>query len=206
MSPNKLSYCALACAVLFVLKTDCVLAQTTSWTATFEPTKITIHMNEQATINLTIIGLDANELRNENATLEIRSDSSIAGVYNPVSLDDIVDGTWKGAFQIDAIFLGSAKIYVEIVSDKGGDRSITTLPVIIIRGEEFIDRIFLVSVAVLVSILFINFGAAIDLSKIKAITIRPIGPAIACFCQFVFLPVVSFVLGQFLWPWKFFRL
>lgn len=195
LSRNGLSFCVLASAVLFALNANYVLAQTTSWTATFEPTNITIHMNEQATINLTITGLDANKLRNENATIEIRSDSSIAGVYHPISLSDIVDGTWKGTFNIDAIFLGSAKVYVTIDTVKGSDRSTTTLPVIIIREERFIDKLFVISVAALVSILYINFGAAIDLTKVRAILIRPIGPAIACFCQFVFLPVVSVYFG-----------
>lgn len=192
LSQNRLSFCALASVVLFALSANYALAQSTTWTATFEPANQTIHMNEQATINLTITGLDANKLRNENATIEIRSDSQIAGVYHPIPLNDIVDGTWKGAFQIDAIFLGSAKIYVAIESVKGEDRSTTTLPVIIIREERFIDKLFVISVASLVSILYINFGAAIDLTKVKAILIRPVGPAIACFCQFVFLPLVSF--------------
>lgn len=65
-------------------------------------------------------------------------------------------------------------------------------------------------------IIRIFFGIAIDVSKVKAVIFKPIGPAIAIFCNFLLLPLVNwnisinrfkssnlmriFIIAQ-LWPW-----
>lgn len=189
-SPSIFAY-GLIVGIFFTISGHAVVGQDTKWNATFNPTKITIHMHESALINLTISGLDVNRLKAENATIEVRSDNVIAEVNFPIPLNDITDGTWTGKFNINAIFLGSANIFVVIIRKNGDEHSKASLPVIIIREERIIDKVFTISVATLVSILYINFGAAIDLSKVKGIVMRPIGPFIAMFCQFVFLPLVS---------------
>lgn len=194
MLKSTLAY-GLIIGVLFTLNGHSVDGQDIKWNAIFNPKTITIHMHESAPINLTINGLDANRLKIENATIEVRSDNVIAEVNFPIPLNDIVNGTWTGKFDINAIFLGSANIHVVITLKNGGaEQSKESLPVIIIREERIIDRVFTFSVAALVSILYINFGAAIDLTKVKAIVLRPIGPLIAMFCQFVFLPLVSSII------------
>lgn len=53
---------------------------------------------------------------------------------------------------------------------------------------------------ILVSILYINFGAALNLQTIKEILTRPIGPTICFICQFVLMPLTSYGLGLLLFP------
>lgn len=185
-------YILLNCLALASHTVTQTTAAESKWTATFNPTSVTIHMHETAKINLTIAGLDVNQLKKENATITVVSDHSIAQVDYPIPLDDVVNATWHGQFPINAIFLGNAKVSVVITrSANNVESSSETLTVIIIREERMIDRLFTVSVAGLVSILYINFGAAMDLTKVKGILRRPIGPLIALFCHFLFLPVVS---------------
>lgn len=178
-------------AILFVQS-----ALVTAWTAHFEPKQnITVHMHETTEINITINGLDAVELIrvHPNASLRIISDSEILQVSKSNLIDDIIDGTYMGEFNITGIFLGSAKIGVAIFKeDENIEVSNQTLAVVIIREERLIDKLFTISVAALVSILYINFGAALDLSKVKEILVRPIGPLIAFVCQFLFMPLVGY--------------
>lgn len=59
---------------------------------------------------------------------------------------------------------------------------------------------FTYSVIILVSILYINFGAAINMSTIRDIMRKPVGPSICFVCQFLFMPLAAFGLGYWLFP------
>lgn len=74
------------------------------------------------------------------------------------------------------------------------------LSVTILRPKRLIDQLFTYSVIILVSILYINFGAALSLETIKDILRRPIGPIICFICQFVLMPLTSYGLGYVLFP------
>lgn len=150
-----------------------------------------MHMATVTHINLTITSLNKPELEEHNATIRVISDGNILSVSKEIPLNEIQDnGTWNGSFDIEAIFIGKSYLYVEI-SKKDAKEKSDKLPVIIVRPERLIDTIFIISVATLVSILYINFGAALDLGKVKGVLRRPVGPAIAFFCHFIFLPLVS---------------
>lgn len=75
-----------------------------------------------------------------------------------------------------------------------------SLNVVILRPKRVIDQLFTLSVIILVSILYVNFGAALNLQTIKEILKRPVGPIICFICQFVFMPLTSFGLGFLLFP------
>lgn len=167
-----------------------------TWKVDFEPKNITeMHMNSNIVINVTLSNLNKSELKDSNATINIQSDSPIFSGSKVILADDINDDdTWLGSVSFHAEFIGKANIYVSIQSKDREEHSLTQLPVIIIREERLIDKLFIISVASLVSILYINFGAALDLKKVKAAIVRPIGPAIAFFCHFIFLPLVHLFL------------
>lgn len=178
-------------------------SRVSAWTATFEPSanKTLIHMEETVSVNLTIQNLSATDLIREKATIGIISDADILKVSHQILLDDIIDGEWTGVFNVTGAFLGKARLFVEILSERGNiELSNETLTIIIVREEKLIDKIFNISVAVLVSILYINFGAAMDMEKVKEILVRPIGPLIAMVCKFLFMPLLSYFLGIFLFP------
>lgn len=151
-----------------------------------------MHMDDFNIINLTISNLKTIV---SIQSIRILSDSNILQVSHDIPVDSITDGSWNGQFKAEANFIGKANIYVEIIRMYHSEPEISDkLPVIIIRPERLIDTLFIVSVASLVSILYINFGAALDLKKVKGVLRRPIGPAIALFCHFLFLPLVSIIL------------
>lgn len=81
------------------------------------------------------------------------------------------------------------------------ERSNESLDVTILRPKRIIDQLFTYSVIILVSVLYVNFGAALNLSTIKEIIRRPIGPVICFICQFVFMPLAAFGLGLGLFPY-----
>lgn len=60
----------------------------------------------------------------------------------------------------------------------------------VIRKPQPIDKIFIVCVAGLMSIIFINLGCALDVSQLKQCVRKPIAPAASFFVQFLILPIV----------------
>lgn len=179
----------------YVLVVVCIFSMlpnaSTAWQAYFNPNPITIEMNKIHTINLTLKNLDYIELIQKNAELVVFSNEQILQVLtNKLNFENILNDTWTGQFNISGEFLGLAKVYANITANGISQCSNESLSVVIIREERLIDRIFTISVIVLVSILYINFGAALDLGKVKEILVRPIGPLIAFVCQFLFMPLV----------------
>lgn len=63
--------------------------------------------------------------------------------------------------------------------------------VTVVRQERAIDKAFTISVAILVSVIYINFGCAVDWLVMKSTIKRPIGPVIGLFAQFFVMPLVS---------------
>lgn len=64
------------------------------------------------------------------------------------------------------------------------------LKVTVARKKRVIDQVFLTSVIILVSIIFINFGCALDWEFLRQSLKRPIGPGIGMFSQFIIMPLV----------------
>lgn len=62
--------------------------------------------------------------------------------------------------------------------------------IIVVRKPQLIDKIFIICVAGLMSIIFINLGCALDVEQLKQCVRRPIAPAASFFAQFVILPIV----------------
>lgn len=151
--------------------------------------RLELQMDKQTTVNVTISNLDGSS----NQTIRLVSDSEILDVRNEIPVYNIGGKEWRGSFIADAAFIGKANVHVEISQGSTVEQSDSVLPVIIIRPKRVIDTVFIVSVASLVSILYINFGAAMDLKKVKGVLRRPVGPIIAFGCHFLLLPLVSYI-------------
>lgn len=82
------------------------------------------------------------------------------------------------------------------VNKKTKEKCEDHVDVVVVRKKRLIDTIFTASVAMLVSILYINFGCAIDWSQLRDILKRPVGPAIGFFGQFVIMPIVSTIISK----------
>lgn len=165
----------------------------TSWTVDTKDA-VTVHMHQTTSLPFSINSTD--DL--SNFTLTPISDANIATVN--VEVVKHIDNVWYGDLNISGVFLGSTKVSLHLNSSQiaGDDKEIMTVTVI--REERTIDTVFTASVAILVSILYINFGCAMDWSVCRSTLRKPIGPAIGFFCQFLFMPLLSYGIGYLLFP------
>lgn len=172
-----------------------------SWSAEFEEMNFTMTMTQKRVIQLTITFSDAAwgpdyefHIIPQDKELLLLSD-------NIISSKNIKPGqsSWSGNFTVEALFLGRSQIYVELHRPNNiTERAQDLAEVIIIRNIGTMDLVFNVCVGIFVMLLYINFGAVLELDALKAILIRPIGPAIGFIGQFLVMPVLSFLIGYLL--------
>ncbi|XP_055616781.1 ileal sodium/bile acid cotransporter-like isoform X2 [Toxorhynchites rutilus septentrionalis] len=174
-----------------------------AWHAVYDPVSTTIHMNTATNVSIRIEGLPQDYVVDESS-IQLKSErnhvaSILGGSFKAIEMRR--ESSFEGGFNITGEFLGTTNLYVEVTGkDNRTVQSGEKLPVTVIREERVIDTVFTASVATLVSILYINFGAALDLPKLKTILVRPIGPAIGFLSQFLFMPLLSYGLGYLLFP------
>ncbi|XP_047364467.1 ileal sodium/bile acid cotransporter-like isoform X3 [Vespa velutina] len=130
----------------------------------------------------------------------ISESTNVATISGVINQND--SNHFYGILNITGIFLGTTKIKLYLMKDKNIEDSKDILSVTVVRYQRTLDTIFTVSVAILVSILYINFGCAMDWEVCKRTLKKPIGPAIGCFCQFFFMPLLSYGIGYCLFPDK----
>ncbi|XP_065072567.1 ileal sodium/bile acid cotransporter-like isoform X1 [Ochlerotatus camptorhynchus] len=173
------------------------------WTAHYDPVSLQMHMNSVRNISLRLEGFTIEDLQ-DNPDIQLKSERShVATVLQgSIPIAEIkTNGIYEGGFNITGSFLGSTNLYVEVRrKDNLTVASKEKLPVTVMREERVIDKVFTASVAILVSILYINFGAALDIPTLLAIARRPIGPVIGFLAQFLFMPLLSYGLGHLLFP------
>ncbi|RWS09247.1 ileal sodium/bile acid cotransporter-like protein [Dinothrombium tinctorium] len=73
-----------------------------------------------------------------------------------------------------------------------------SLPVIVTLKGSKLSQIFTISVAVLVSLNYINMGCALDLSVVKSVIKRPIGPIVGFLTQYLAMPLTAYIVGYLL--------
>lgn len=174
-----------------------------AWHVSYDPVSLVLHMNTLGNLSLRIEGLKSDDLL-DDPSIQLKSERDhvakvVDGTIKVVEIRD--NGIYEGAFNISGSFLGTTNLFVEVTGkDNQTVQSAERLPVTVIREERVIDKVFTASVAILVSILYINFGAALDLPTLKAILVRPIGPVIGFLAQFLFMPLLSYGLGHLLFP------
>lgn len=193
--------------VLIFLLSNALLASCVEWKALFEPKAVTVKTASKQSVHLVLTGLpdEITPHINDRDFVQLKSEKdSLATVKNQHEIQFTRNdsaSTWSAFFDVSGVFLGSTKIFVEIKSPAGvAEKSNEKLDVTVLRPQRAIDRMFTYSVIILVSILYINFGAAINTSTIADILRRPVGPAICFVCQFVFMPLAAYGLGYGLFP------
>ncbi|CAG4978844.1 unnamed protein product [Colias eurytheme] len=92
------------------------------------------------------------------------------------------------------------EIVIEAKREKQSYPANGTMPVIVVRPSRVIDKLFTTSVAVFVSLIFINFGCAMHWPTVKEVLLKPVGPIIGMCGQFLFMPLISFALGYLIFP------
>ncbi|XP_037936792.1 sodium/bile acid cotransporter-like [Teleopsis dalmanni] len=177
-----------------------VIINLPTWSVEFNDVKINMSMKETKEIPLTINHIDSNWGDDYEFHI-IPEDTSLLEIDHVIRAADIPKGvkSWSGNFSVTAIFLGETKVKVELHRPNyAPERSMESISIIILRKEGALDQIFKVCVACLVMVLYINFGAALELDALKRIVLRPVGPAIGFIGQFIVMPLLSFFIGYFL--------
>jgi len=113
--------------------------------------------------------------------------------------DERVGNNWTWTFNISANFLGFAKVETVVKQNEETKVLPKVLPVSVVRKKTIQSKLFSYSVAILVSLAYINIGCAMDLKVVKDTLKKPIGPMIGFICQYIFMPLIAFGLG-FIFP------
>ncbi|KAK2577791.1 hypothetical protein KPH14_011998, partial [Odynerus spinipes] len=166
------------------------------WSVNLTTDSIVVTMEKTITIPFSVY---INSTSSINITT-VSTSMDIATVDSVIKKQNNNPHIWDGVLNVTGIFLGTAKIKLHLLQNKNIADSKDILSVAVVRYERTIDKIFTASVVILVSILYINFGCAMDWDVCKKALRKPIGPAIGCFCQFFFMPLLSYGIGYCLFP------
>ncbi|OXU28173.1 hypothetical protein TSAR_001502 [Trichomalopsis sarcophagae] len=165
---------------------------------TFNRTELEIHMDDVTSVPFTIEGLTS-AVSGVNLTA-ISSDWNLVQVSAPIFDPALIqNGVYKSFLNATGIFLGNAEVSL-FLSINGEAVKSDVINIIVIRKVRVVDTLFTASVAILVSILYINFGCAMDWDVCIKTIKRPIGPLIGCLCQFILMPLISYALAIILFP------
>ncbi|XP_018567513.1 ileal sodium/bile acid cotransporter-like [Anoplophora glabripennis] len=164
-------------------------------TISFIPNNVTIHEDDIITIEYNVTDFNATE--DEEEFIIDTEDENIVSIERDVILSH-PQLNLRGLFNVTGKFLGKTTVICKNV--KTNLRANGDLSVIVIRKNRIIDTVFTVSVAIFVSIIYINLGCAINWSEIPTILKKPIGPSIGFCGQFILMPLLSYGLGLILFP------
>ncbi|CAH0401641.1 unnamed protein product [Chilo suppressalis] len=169
--------------------------------AVFDPSSLAVHMDYTGYANLTVTsnGFEpGDELSFTSSNTHIAK-VDVNSTYK-LTEEDAASDTWRGRLRVYGNFLGRTDISVQGKRKDQVTRADETLSVTVLRPERVIDTVFTTSVAVFVSLIFINFGCAMHWPTVKEVMKKPIGPIIGMVGQFLFMPLMSFGLGYLIFP------
>ncbi|XP_021954809.1 ileal sodium/bile acid cotransporter isoform X3 [Folsomia candida] len=130
------------------------------------------------------------------------SDSYIAYVTPvKVPLDNSVpigdgSGLDRVSFNVTGNFLGYTEVCATSRISKNASEVFQCMPVSVVRESGVLDKAFTYSVAALVTVIYVNMGAALDMRTIKETIKKPWGPAIGFMSQFIIMPLLSFGIAK----------
>ncbi|XP_042866162.1 ileal sodium/bile acid cotransporter-like [Penaeus japonicus] len=108
--------------------------------------------------------------------------------------------THSGHVNISALFIGYNTLNVTLFDEFNKSVASGNMKMTVLLSYQQLNDIFTWLMAVLVAILYLIMGATLDLNIVKGIIKKPIGPGVGVFCQYVLMPVISFLLGLVLFP------
>lgn len=173
---------------------------TASLTVAFAPSQnLTLREGSEGVVNFTIIDNEAYSLRNPSKTLEFEiavKDDAIADVKGNrtfILTTEELRNNYSNYFTLSGKFLGKTSVFI---NPKKHDTTalgseINSLDIIVKRKQTTISLVFTISVAVLVSLNYINMGCALETEVVKSVLRRPIAPALGFLSQYIVMPSVS---------------
>ena len=156
--------------------------------------------NEGQSRNVTFVITNLDQFYNDRSSMYVElvnSNPEIATVY-PTKFDISnweLDSNWTAFFNLTGRFLGYSHVSVKLFQKLNSSDVLVaeSLPAktTVVRTQKLVDTIFVITVAGLVSVSFINMGCTLDLQVVAASIKRPVGPIIGFCCQYIFMPLVS---------------
>ncbi|XP_066258216.1 ileal sodium/bile acid cotransporter-like isoform X2 [Euwallacea similis] len=186
-----ISSCVQSVIVIFALLLVCHAAIVKCFAnVTFIPKNVTVFMYDTVAVDYFISNAD-----NFTQCSLYSENPHVASVDKTIFLQQ---SNYTGSFNVTGNFLGRTVIACK---ETTSNRTIEgKLPIKCLRKKRTIDRIFSASTAVLVAIIYINFGCVVQWSKLKNLIRRPMGPTIGFFGQFLVMPLLSYAIGYALFP------
>lgn len=191
-----------------------LVAPALGWMAHFRPSAVTLHMGNGTQVQLVLENVAPSTLQQpDRYVFRLQSlDTGLASVPEenatiPLSLFDPQTRDWSGLIWVESHFLGQTNVTVRLHDLSHNSSELPTnwsndsqLQVTVQRPRRLVDMIFLHSVVVLMSLLYINFGAALNLDVLRDLVARPIAPCVGFVMQVVGMPLLSYALGIFIFP------
>ncbi|KAK3892948.1 hypothetical protein Pcinc_003216 [Petrolisthes cinctipes] len=140
------------------------------------------------------------QLTSVSATVE---DKFVAEV---IEVGEVMQGTpndnftYYGHINISALFIGYNKVYVTLYDEPDVVAGEAVLDMSVLLSYQYINSLYTNLLGVLVTIIYVFMGATIDLKIISGIVKKPLGPMVGLFCQYVFMPLIAFGLGNVAFP------
>ncbi|KAH8396216.1 hypothetical protein KR222_005537, partial [Zaprionus bogoriensis] len=183
------------------------------WQAHFRPAQLQLRMGSSGQALLLLAGLEPELLQApQRYSFRLHSDSaqlaSVAAGNASIPVEQLQPHGWSGNITIEGKFLGEARITVRLhdallnssspPGNAGANDSLLLAQVV--RPERVIDHVFVGSIILLMSLVYINFGAALNLDVLQGLLSRPVGPCIGFVTQVLGMPLLSYALGVFIFP------
>ena len=173
---------------------------TASLTVSFSPSsKLTLREESDSTVNFTLVDRDAINSVDPSQTYEYEvgiKDDAIADVKGNKTFTlntEELRNNYSSYFIVSGKFLGKTSVSItrKLPSTKLNYGTKNSLDIIVKRKQTTISLIFTISVAVLVSLNYINMGCALETEVVKSVLRRPIAPALGFLSQYIVMPSVS---------------
>jgi len=161
----------------------------------FTEVDVTVNCTENCDFDPGSLQLVLTNSKENIASLQIEEQENDKEVF--LNVNDLEkDGaqSWKTMFSITGKFLGFTEIKAELKKDTK-ILAQDTMKVSVVRKKTIQSKLFSYSVAILVSLAYINMGCAMDLEVVKQTLKKPVGPLIGFICQYFIMPLLSYALG-----------
>jgi len=189
-------------ALLLVLA--CAAAEDTSspYEITFEPEDL-----NQKYEDLVFVVNFASLYKDASKVVVTSSDESVATAAVSPDVVLLRDGdNVTGSFNVTTVILGYATVNVSLFDD--ADELLVSAPfeVSVLLKSSDLAEIFSNSLIIIVGAMYIVVGSTIDLSIVKRIVKKPIGPLLGLFCQYCCMPLISFGMAMLIFEDPYLRL
>lgn len=177
-----------------------------SFQVTFDPSTANVKEGEDQRIDFAIHlnGSSGNLLPSDYLKYEISiGDKEIATIRGDREFifrnDAIIQRNMSNGFVIRGEFMGQTSVTMKDAKT-GSESESGDLKVIVRRKQSTISTVFTVSVAVLVSLNYINMGCALDMKVVGSVLRHPVAPAVGIMSQYAIMPLMAFFLGLWFFP------